>query len=159
MGILLNSNNNKQFLKDGILTLIVAFALLLPSNGYSQEEQPEAQNNTESNPGNQQVEENRPLITTTPWQNSAGSAIGTTSSDNSDNANENSSTGSANRPAAAQRPGSTLGGPGGGDPGGNPDVPFDENMNLAFLAAGVVFAFYIAKKKLFSKTVTIKTKK
>ncbi len=41
--------------------------------------------------------------------------------------------------------------PGPGDE--NPDVPFDDNMNLIFLAAGIVFAVFIISKKLRKNAV------
>ena len=41
--------------------------------------------------------------------------------------------------------------PGPGDD--NPDVPFDGTMNLLFLAAGLVFAAVIVRKKLSKKVV------
>lgn len=40
-------------------------------------------------------------------------------------------------------------------PGGNPDVPFDDNMNLGFLAVGIVFAFVVYRKSLIKKHVTV----
>ncbi len=92
-----------------------------------------------------------------PWQNSAGSTIGTR--DNSPTVGN-----ATTRPAADPRLG-----PGGGSlnrgpvadgrgPGGNPDVPFDSNMNLAFLLAGVVFAFTVVRKRLKLKTVPVQNK-
>lgn len=142
-------NISKEFLGRSLFTLIIAIFLLLPSKGFSQDDQ-DVDVQSGSSSGSQQPDRNGSVINSSPWQNGAGSGATT---------DAGSATTGAARPAAAQRPGSTLDGPGGGDPGGNPDVPFDENMNLAFLAAGVVFAFYIAKKRLFSKAVTIKTKK
>ena len=35
--------------------------------------------------------------------------------------------------------------------GGNPDVPFDSSMNMAFLAAGVLFAVIITVRQLRKK--------
>lgn len=35
--------------------------------------------------------------------------------------------------------------------GGNPDVPFDSNMNMVFLAAGVLFAVIITVRQLRKK--------
>ena len=43
----------------------------------------------------------------------------------------------------------------GEDPGGNPDVPFDDNMNLGFLAVAIVFAFMVIRKRLMNKAVTV----
>lgn len=34
------------------------------------------------------------------------------------------------------------------DNGGNPEVPFDNNMNLMFLAAGILFAVIITVRQL-----------
>lgn len=36
--------------------------------------------------------------------------------------------------------------------GGNPEVPFDSNMNLVFLAAGVLFAVLITVRQLRKRT-------
>ena len=38
------------------------------------------------------------------------------------------------------------------DAAGNPEVPFDDNMNLFFLAAGIVFAVIITVKQLRKRT-------
>lgn len=35
--------------------------------------------------------------------------------------------------------------------GGNPEVPFDSNMNMVFLAAGVLFAVIITVRQLRKK--------
>ncbi len=88
------------------------------------------------------------------WQNSAGSTVGT---------REDAQQSGTARPAADPRLG-----PGGGsirpgaaarpDPGGNPDVPFDENMNLAFLAAGVIFAAVVVRKKYLFKPAVVNNK-
>ena len=44
-------------------------------------------------------------------------------------------------------------GPGDAGAGGNPDgVPFSDNMNLMFLAVGLVFAGIILKKNFYKKT-------
>jgi len=45
-----------------------------------------------------------------------------------------------------------TGGPGGG--GGTPDVPFDEDMNKAFLVMGILFAGFVVYRKLRKKSVT-----
>ena len=42
--------------------------------------------------------------------------------------------------------------PGPGDD--NPDVPFDKNMNLVFLAVGIVFAVVIIARKLRKNAVS-----
>lgn len=38
--------------------------------------------------------------------------------------------------------------------GGSPEVPFDNNMNLIFLAAGVLFAVVITVKQLRKRAAT-----
>ncbi len=48
------------------------------------------------------------------------------------------------------RPGTVLDDPPGGP--GNPDVPFDSNMNIAFLVVGLVFSFVVYKKKFSVKS-------
>lgn len=61
------------------------------------------------------------------------------------------------------RGGSTAGGtgtlgnptPDNRDPGGNPDVPFDTNMNIAFLIGGLVFAFVVYRRRM--KPVNVKS--
>ena len=45
-----------------------------------------------------------------------------------------------------------TGPPGPGDD--NPDVPFDKNMNLVFLAVGIVFAVVIIARKLRKNAVS-----
>lgn len=62
------------------------------------------------------------------------------------------------------RGGSTAGGtgtlgnptPDGRDPGGNPDVPFDRNMNIAFLIGGIGFAYMIYRRQRL-KAVAVKS--
>jgi hypothetical protein len=44
----------------------------------------------------------------------------------------------------------------GPEQGGAEGVPFDDNMNLLFLVAGIAFAVMITVKKLRKKEVTIK---
>jgi hypothetical protein len=39
----------------------------------------------------------------------------------------------------------------GTNPAGNPDVPFDQNMNIVFLLSGLIFAFFIARRKFILK--------
>ena len=36
--------------------------------------------------------------------------------------------------------------------GGNPEVPFDSNMNMIFLAAGILFAVIITVRQLRKRT-------
>ncbi len=92
-----------------------------------------------------------------PWGNSAGSSVGSSGNGLTEGtarpADPNLST-----PATAARP---LSGPtpdATGGPGGNPDVPFDSNMNLVFLAAGVVFAFVVYRRRFKLKAVPAENK-
>ena len=39
-------------------------------------------------------------------------------------------------------------------PDGNPEVPFDNNMNLLFLAVGIVFAVVITVRQLRKRAAT-----
>ena len=85
-------------------------------------------------------------LSTSPWQGGS----------NSTSANEAQQQRPGSNPAnPALRPvgGSTvLEDPG---PGGNPDVPFDDNMNLGFLVVGIVFAFVVYRKSLMKKPVAV----
>lgn len=74
---------------------------------------------------------------TSPWGNS-NSASGTAT-----NSGTNPSTGKPAKGTLA-KPSGTLG----TDPGGNPDVPFDDNMNLAFLVTGIAFSFWVIRKRM-----------
>lgn len=93
-----------------------------------------------------------------PWQNSAGSTIGSSGNAITEGTarpadpNLNSAAGSAARPAAGPTPDAT------GGPGGNPDVPFDTNMNLVFLVAGISFAYIIYRRRLKLQAVPAKGK-
>lgn len=94
------------------------------------------------------------------WENSAGAAIGTSE----DNTGIPAAT-TTTAPARDTRLGTATGSgiragatPDGRDPGGNPDVPFDDNMNLAFLAAGIVFSFLVITKKMKWKAITVSNK-
>lgn len=44
-------------------------------------------------------------------------------------------------------------GPGPAGGGGAPEVPFDDNMNIMFLVAGVLFAVVITVKKLRKRAI------
>ena len=133
----------KKIITGKVIAIAIAGMLALPSAGYSQErdgdeaDQPDMELPSTSGSG--------------PWQNSAGSTIGTR--DNGAN--------STNKPAVDPRlgPGAgTLGRPvtDGRGPGGNPDVPFDDNMNLVFLAGGIAFAFIAVRKRARLQAVPAK---
>ena len=127
--------------------------VLAPVAAFSQVEE-EQQDPASLNVDQQQA--NSPATGTGPWQNSAGASVGT---------RDNNSSSTTARPAAPNAgAGTTVHRPGAGstadgrDPGGNPDVPFDDNMNLAFLAVGVVFAFVVARKRLKLKPAQVNRK-
>lgn len=133
----------KKIITGKLIAIAFAGILALPSAAYSQEREgdetdlPDMETPTSTGSG--------------PWQNSAGSTIGTR--DNGAN--------STNKPAADPRlgPGAgTLGRPvtDGRGPGGNPDVPFDDNMNLLFLAGGIAFAFIAVRKRARLNAVPVK---
>lgn len=140
----------KAFTLRAAVVLFTAVCLS-PAAAFSQEDQDEI------------ISRQRPAYeTATPdrndgiWPNSNSNGGTRDNNDNSNN-NSNSAASGQTRPGAAgtaARPtGSTTDGR---DPGGNPDVPFDPNMNLAFLVAGVGFAYYIFSRKL--KTAAVKNK-
>jgi hypothetical protein len=109
-------------------------------------------------------------LSTSPWDNGAATSTGSnsiisnTSTDNQrGNNNEpaenlNGTTGNGNAPGAPREGlrtngNRTLQGRG---PGGNPDVPFDDNMNMVFLIVGLVFGFFVIRKKWKLQPATIK---
>lgn len=103
-------------------------------------------------------EEEEPVVETStnagPWGNSSGSSIGTNGNAITQGtarpADPNlSSANAAARPAAGPTPDAT------GGPGGNPDVPFDSNMNMLFLMAGIAFAYIMYRRKLKVKPLAI----
>jgi len=92
---------------------------------------------------------------TGPWEGSAGSTIGSSGNALTEGTARpadpaiNSAAGTAARPNAGPTVDAT------GGPGGNPDVPFDSNMNLVFLAAGIGFAFIVYRRRLRLKAVPV----
>lgn len=144
----------KQSLKLWSFGLVVAFSIMVPNSAFSQEEQLEDQEiGSGTNSQDQQPDGIGPVVGGNPWDNSAGSSAGTSLDNNS--GNDPTSAEPASRPGAAQRPGATLD----IEPPPNPDVPFDDNMNLVFLTAGLVFAFWVARKKMATKTAAINSNK
>ena len=124
----------------------IAIAIgLLPIAGFSQEadDQPlheapqvERPSGSSSNSG----------LSTSPWQGGSNSTPANETQQQRPNSNPANP---ALRPVGGN---SVLEDPG---PGGNPDVPFDDNMNLGFLAVGIVFAFVVYRKNLMKKSVTV----
>lgn len=133
----------KKIITGKVIAIAFAGMLALPLAAHSQER--------EGGEADQPDLETPSTTGSGPWQNSAGSTIGTR--DNGAN--------STTKPAADPRlgPGAgTLGRPvtDGRGPGGNPDVPFDDNMNLLFLAGGIAFAFIAVRKKARLKAIPAK---
>jgi hypothetical protein len=131
---------------------IVTFFFCLPLAVFSQEQQQDEQQQFEESPVDvNPVGTSTGTLSTSPWPNSSGSST-------QDNQSTQGSNG-ANSSNTSARPGSnpalrpvgggtvTTGGPGGGFGIPNPDVPFDDNMNLAFLVVGLVFVFVVFKKR------------
>ncbi len=118
---------------------------LLPVAGFSQEaaDEPLVQDapQVESAPGTS----SNGSLSTSPWPGNNSSRSNTTTNQTQQRPVSN--------PALRPVGGNTV--LAGEDPGGSPDVPFDDNMNLGFLAVAVVFAFVVIKKRLVNKAVTV----
>lgn len=125
-------------------TLLITLVMMAPVAVMAQSDDDEPEVETSTNSG--------------PWQNSAGSTIGSSGNAITEGTarpadpNLNSAAGSAARPAAGPTPDAT------GGPGGNPDVPFDNNMNLVFLVAGISFAYIIYRRRLKLQAIPAKAK-
>ncbi len=133
------------------IAFTLAGMLALPLAAHSQEQQ-------DDDP--YQDDEQMEVPTTTgPWQNSDGAAIGSTSPVNSTVISTGTGSGASSPNKNAPRLGRGGGALGrgpvttAGGPGGNPDVPFDENMNLIFLAGGLIFAYLAVTGRLKLKAV------
>lgn len=144
----------KEMQGNSFIGLLLVFTLSLPTVVFAQEAQQENDpayqvEDLTTDPGNYT---NPGTLSTSPWPNSS------TTTNNSGSTNDPTAVSGANaRPGAtAQKPviggGTTLASR---DPGDNPDVPFDDNMNLAFLVVGLVFAYVVYKKRFagINKTV------
>lgn len=140
---MISINKAKKNVNGRMIAIMIAAMFALPAVGFSQEAEDE-----------QQVDETETSTGRGPWQNSAGSVIGTSDNGTAVSSAPASSGTATNRPAADPRLGPrggslNRGAVGDGrDPGGNPDVPFNENMTLVFLAGAVAFAYGVAKKKM-----------
>ena len=144
------------------IVLIVCGLLSLPGKVFSQErEELESSSSSSREATNPRSGSNTP---SGPWGNSAASNIGTTTiipstessigSNGSGRGVQGTTTGTTTTGGTTirLRPGATVDGR---DPGGNPDVPFDPNMNLCFLAFGIVFSIWVSRKKLVAKVVKV----
>ena len=140
---MISINKAKKNVNGRMIAIMIAAMFALPAVGFSQEAEDE-----------QQVDETETSTGRGPWQNSAGSVIGTSDNGTAVSSAPVSSGTGANRPVTDPRLGPrggslNRGAVGDGrDPGGNPDVPFNENMTLVFLAGAVAFAYGVAKKKM-----------
>ena len=102
---------------------------------------------------------NTGTLSTSPWPNNGSSS---SSGSQATQSGDGGGSGVAARPGTnpALRPvggGITLDRAGG--PGPNPDVPFDDTMNLGFLVVGLVFAFVVFKKRMANKAIVATSKK
>ena len=149
--------------KIGLLTAIVFCAVITPNTAFSQDQEPEQGTSTRPDPVNSSSGSNSSTSgSTSPWGNSSGLSVGTPTigsstigdgtSINATNADPAADPRLGPRGGSIRRPASING----RTPGGNPDVPFDDNMNLAFLVSGLIFAYLVAKKKMFAKAVVVK---
>lgn len=138
---MISINKAKKNVSGRMIAIMIVAMFTLPAVAFSQEAEDE-----------QQVEETESATGTGPWQNSAGSVIGTR--DNGTAVSSATTSAGTNKPARDPRLGPNGGSLNRGavgdgrDPGGNPDVPFDENMSLVFLAGALVFSWFVAKKKM-----------
>jgi hypothetical protein len=116
----------------------------------------------EESSSNATQEAARPSSGSSLWGNSAASGIGSTSIiPSAGNQREDvNAAGTVRSINGVEQPRSSTGstirlrtGPttDGRDPGGNPDVPFDTNMNICFLIAGLLFSVWVIKKKQILK--------
>lgn len=120
---------------------ICTFSIIAPLTVFCQDPQDEEEfNSTPSNEGSQDI--NQPVVgNSSPWGN-AGADNGTREGATVNPQDPRSGTGNVR--STLGRPATTLG----HEPPNNPDVPFDDNMNLGFLLTGVAFAFWIGRKQV-----------
>ena len=126
-----------QIFRNKSLLLCFAALLALPLTGVAQQQEDDQQESYE-------VPEME-----APEQGSAGTGLF-----NEETEGSGGSLGIQEVDGTGGRGGSTAGTgtlsnptPDGRDPGGNPDVPFDRNMNIAFLIAGIGFAYMIYRRQ------------
>lgn len=132
----LSLNRGKIGLRKWIALAVIA-VLVNTTSVFAQDDQdqdPALIDNPVSVPGTQ----SSPSVGSGPWGNSSSSSARPST-------RENNSIAPSARPISGE---TTLG----TDPGGNPDVPFDTNMNIAFLVVGLVFAFVVYKKRFALKS-------
>ena len=91
---------------------------------------------------------------------SSGTTVGSTSPWSNTNSSSTTADNGANSSSTAKPAKGTLAKPAGTldiDPG-NPDVPFDDNMNLAFLVTGIAFSFWVIRKRMLKPASVISSK-
>jgi uncharacterized membrane protein YgcG len=141
--------------KKYVAILAMVFISAAPATVFCQEQEEEQQPIEQPTVDPNPVDVNTGTLNTSPWPSGNNNA-------NNNTGTVDRSTGAAARPNtnSAQRPGNggtVLSGPGGGGgfggggTGGNPDVPFDDNMNIGFLIVGLVFAFVVYRKRFSIK--------
>ncbi len=145
-------NRFRTILKSSTAVILMAVALLCTSTASAQQSSGFETEDSYDEPEARQGSGNDG-----PWGNSAGSTIGTPDitkpADATPGANPlGPGGGTLGRPTAGPTPDAT------GGPGGNPDVPFDTNMNLIFLGAGIVFAYIVYRRRFKLKPVAVEKK-
>jgi hypothetical protein len=142
---MISINKAKKNVNGRLIAIMIAAIFALPGVAFSQQAEDE-----------QQVDETESSTSTGtgPWQNSAGSVIGNSANGSTVSTTSSTAAEGANKPARDPRLGPNGGSLNRGavgdgrDPGGNPDVPFDENMSLVFLAGAIAFAYAVSGKKM-----------
>ena len=135
--------------------LAIVFISAAPATVFCQEQQ-EAQEIEQPTIDTRPVDVNTGTLNTSPWPSTGNSATDNNSSSGTVDRPSNTNTAARPGTSSAQRPagsGTVLDAPGGGGGfgGGNPDVPFDDNMNIGFLVVGLVFAFVVYRKRFSIK--------
>ncbi len=134
----------RYFINYRSFAIAVAIALL-PAVGFSQEaeDQPVQEDPQVERPSGSSTNSG---LSSSPWGGNSSSTPAVETQQQRPGANP---TNPALRPVGGS---TVLADPA---PGGNPDVPFDDNMNLGFLAVGIVFAFVVFRKSIIKKPVTV----
>ncbi len=138
---------NFLFLKRNRFAILLAFTIIMvmPLSAICQEQDQEEENiNTAPVSGGS----TGPVIgSSSPWGNSNSTQDANATTDQN-GVSSGTGNGSATQPGTLPnrlgRPSKVLD----RTPGGNPDVPFDDNMNLVFLVAGLTFAVWVVRRKI-----------
>ena len=153
----------KKLVAGKIIILTASTVLSFSFSAYSQYEYPQAQQQEEEPLiPSENIQQERPYVPeNNTWQNSTQPSASDIRSQQEEltikpSTNSNNVQG---RPAAGGGLGDSAS-VDGRDPAGNPDVPFDENMNMAFLITSLacVLGFVLFRKRFKLSPVNTKTK-